>query len=244
MTAQRVLLVEDHSAFNGQLRDGFERAEITHVRSVAELRALEAADWDVAFIDFQLGDGDLTGLSAYLHVKQVSPRTRCVTLTALGESGRTLFAVAARRWFGAWATLDKRILDAERIREIATGANPTPELWTENLRHHGYLIDLMFAEPAWVQFWRRWLEAGGTHRGMAMLIPGSAQACLDFARANVGNIHNLSDAFLGTTGTARSSKPQVVISTFVEKHHLFFQAPDLVAAVDAAQPWRRSSTQL
>lgn len=244
MTVQRVLLVEDHSAFNGQLRDGFGRAEITHARSVHELRALPPADWDVAFIDFQLGDDDLTGLSAYLHLRQVSPRTRCVTLTALGESGRTLFAVAASRWFGAWATLDKRILDDERIRGIAAGLDPTPELWTENLRLHAYLVDLMFAQPAWVQFWRRWLEAGGTHRGMAQLIPGSGQAARDFAAANVGNIHNFSDAFLRTGATVQSGKPQVVIGTFVEKHHLFFQAPDLAVAVDAAQPWRRTSAHL
>lgn len=244
MTAQRVLLVEDHSAFNHELREGFKRAEITHVRSVHALRALEPADWDVAFVDFQLGDGDLTGLSAYLHLKQVSPRTRCVTLTSLGESGRTLFAVAASRWFGAWATLDKRMLDEESIRAIATGVNPTPELWTENLHHHAYLIDRMFAEPSWAQFWRRWLEAGGTHRGMAMLVPGSGHACRSFAAENVDNIRNFSDAFLGAAAKTSSTKTQVVISTFVEKHHLFFQAPDLTAAVDHAQPWRRASTQL
>src|SRR5690349_3817845 len=106
MTGERVLLVEDHAAFNGELRDGFGRADITHARSVHALRPLPPADWHAAFIDSQLADDDLTGLSAYLHLRQVSPRTRCVTLTALGESGRTLFAVAASRWFRAWATLD------------------------------------------------------------------------------------------------------------------------------------------
>src|SRR3954466_6666899 len=63
--------------------------------------------WDVAFVDFNLSSRTSTGLTALLRLHHERPATKIVTYSQFTESGRTLYAAAARQWFDAAALMDK-----------------------------------------------------------------------------------------------------------------------------------------
>jgi len=54
----KILLVEDHEVFAAVVIEQFLAGhDVTHVRTVAEARAVDPASFDVALVDFDLPDG-------------------------------------------------------------------------------------------------------------------------------------------------------------------------------------------
>ena len=96
-----------------------------------------------------------------------------VAYSQLAESGRTLYACAARHWFAADALLDKvhnHTSTLQRYAEqLALGADPTPFGWQRRL-DHAALIDDIVAEPYWVQIWRALHESAGEMQATARLL--------------------------------------------------------------------------
>src|SRR5437660_1728342 len=96
-----VLLVDDTPGEVANFAAAFD--DVTQVRAVYELQsALNGPRrFDVAFVDFNIGSASHTGLSALVQLRRQRPSIRVVAYSQLAESGRTLYACAARHWFGA-----------------------------------------------------------------------------------------------------------------------------------------------
>lgn len=235
------LLVEDHASFDFHFEKVFTAERFTAIRSVEDLLAHPGPShpWNYAFIDFALA-GTLTGFTALAHLRRTSPRTRCIVFTALGEGGRTLYAVAASRWLGAWAIVDKQV-DTATLRAVRSGTNPTPPGWTTNLHLHGHLLDQLFPEPTSLQIWRKWREAGGTSRGFQHVAPKLVTPARRFAERAPGDVRNFQAAFLGGSREPlvgrKTRDAQLVVTPFIERHSIFFDAPDLDVAVRAGRLW-------
>lgn len=124
----RVLLVEDHASYRQALElvlagePDLESAG--HVATVEEAcRLAGEATADVAVVDFDLPDGD--GLGAIQGIKESSPDTACIILSALSDD--VAFGKAIEQ--GVSAVLHKSIeipdlLDV--IREVAKGRTVLP----------------------------------------------------------------------------------------------------------------------
>lgn len=241
LTSPTALLLEDHASFDFHFEKVFSAERFTPIRSVEDLLAYPdpAQEWDYAFIDFVLA-GKLTGFTALDHLRRTSPRTRCIVFTALGEGGRTLYAVAASRWLGAWAIVDKQV-DTATLQAVRGGVDPTPPRWTTNLHHSGHLLDQLFPEPTSLQIWRKWREAGGTSRGFHYVDPRLVSPARRFAERAPDDVRNFQDAFLGGSreplAGRKTRDAQLVVTPFIERHSTFFDAPDLDAAVRAGRPW-------
>lgn len=127
-----VLLVEDHASFrqaiNMVLAGEPDLQSAGEVGSVAD--AVSCAEQelpDVAVIDLDLPDGD--GVTVIRELRQVSPGTACIVLSALTDD--VAFGAAIEQ--GASAVLHKSIeipdlLDA--IREVASGRSVLPAVDT------------------------------------------------------------------------------------------------------------------
>lgn len=123
-----VLLVEDHASFrqaiNMVLAGEPDLESAGDVGSVADaVASAEKGAPDVAVVDLDLPDGD--GLTVIRRLRQVSPRTACIVLSALTDD----VAFGAAIEGGASAVLHKSIeipdlLDA--IREVASGRTLLP----------------------------------------------------------------------------------------------------------------------
>src|SRR6478752_4380452 len=152
-----VLLVDDTPGEAANFAAAF--GGLTHVRTLEQLDTVLAGGerFDVAFVDFNLGSADYTGLSALPRIRRHRPGCRVVAYSQLAESGRTLYACAARHWFAADALLDKVHNHTATLRrytdQLAAGTDPTPLGWQRRLEHAG-LSDDIVAEPYWVQIWR------------------------------------------------------------------------------------------
>ena len=97
MTEAKVLLVDDvpgeRANFERAFRNGLAVAPSID-RLNEHLRA--GLTWDIAFVDFNLSSPTSTGLTALLRLSQERTETRIVTYSQFTESGRTLYAAAAR----------------------------------------------------------------------------------------------------------------------------------------------------
>ncbi|MEO8501300.1 MAG: sigma-54 dependent transcriptional regulator, partial [Vicinamibacteria bacterium] len=118
----RILVIDDEPSLRDVLKLGLKRAgfEVGTAGGQAEAIALLNDHWDLVVTDLQLPDGD--GLSILRHVKEVSPETAVVVLTAHGSADT---AVAAMK-LGAHDYLTKPFdLDELRIRarQAIEGAN-------------------------------------------------------------------------------------------------------------------------
>ena len=176
-TTSQVLLVDD---VPGE-RANFEQAFGTRLTVAPSIDILNdhlrrAVRWDIAFVDFNLSSRTSTGLTALLRLHHERPATKIVTYSQFTESGRTMYAAAARHWFNAAALMDKTKNDPAtlvRYREaIHAGINPTPVLWQRRL-HWAHLIDNLLADPAWVRVWRALRDAAGDMSAVAEILPVS-----------------------------------------------------------------------
>lgn len=118
----RILVIDDEPSLRDVLEMGLTRAgfEVGTASGQVEAMARLEEHWDLVITDLQLPDGD--GLSILRHVKDVSPETAVVVLTAHGSADT---AVAAMK-LGAHDYLIKPFdLDELRIRarQAIEGAN-------------------------------------------------------------------------------------------------------------------------
>lgn len=252
----RVLLLEDHQAF----RDQFERVfgdRLDHCYNVGEMAAkageLSRANqsWDYAFVDFELSDR-YTGFGALYELANNSEDTRVVVFTALGERGRTLFALAAREWFNVWAVLDKNAATDATLRNVGAGVNPSPD-WEERVLPHSRVVNTLFRKPSWLQIWHLWVVYGGTRRaicqaGNGLTLNGvrefgqDASSAVEAVKAAVPliDIRAAVGKKLAAAPHQAGKTPQAVpISEFYHAHSNFFNAPELPLILEDAQPWKR-----
>src|SRR5918998_5018338 len=144
-TTGQVLLVDDVPGERANFEQAFgTRLTVAPSIDILNDQLRRGIAWDVAFVDFNLSSKTSTGLTALLRLHHERPGTKIVTYSQFTESGRTLYAAAARHWFSAAALLDKVKNDPTtlvRYREsILAGINPTPVMWQRRL-HWAPLID-------------------------------------------------------------------------------------------------------
>ncbi|WP_143546726.1 response regulator [Rhodococcus sp. 06-235-1A] len=249
----RVLLVEDHIAFDRQFNDIFgETGTVDKFENYESLSESNMSGWDYAFVDFELGPGEdgtaATGFSVLEYLRAHSPQTKIIGFTALTENSRPLFAMAAHHWFGAWAVREKRGCTDEILIAIRDdGRNPTSELIAKLLREESWRIDQLFPEANALALWRVWTE----HRGAARVIAtafghfnkNQVEAFSANAYAAVLGIRDKVKVLYGQnrrpgapTGGGRNDNKGVTLS-FVQENSEFFFAPDLQTTLTRVKPW-------
>ncbi|GAA3609622.1 hypothetical protein GCM10022236_09110 [Microlunatus ginsengisoli] len=231
-----VLLVDDTPGEAANFAAAFDR--LTHVRTMEQLDAAVAGNrpFDIAFVDFNLGSADYTGLTALARLRRRRPGCRVVSYSQLAESGRTLYACAARHWFAADALLDKVHNHAETLRryadQLAGGANPTPIGWQRRLEHAG-LIDDIVAEPYWVQIWRALHESAGEMQAAARLLGRDAAQLRGFKDRAMAAVVEFNRVIHDIEPPLVQRNKKGVLSTFAARHWQFLGAPDLTTAMAA-----------
>lgn len=247
----KVMLLEDHQ-FGHQFRHVFGTCD--HYYTVGELAGASGSGWDYAFIDFELAN-NYTGLGALLYLREYSPETKIITFTATGERGRTLFALAAKRWFGAWALLDKGLAGDDTLEGIRAGINPTTPQWDSKLATSGWMINMLFRRPLWLQMWRLWPTYDGSVRALKTANPELGPAAIrEFSEQAPEVVAALQATFFPTeitlaeqhtdraTGGKRGyAKRAVPLSAFGRTHSNFFNAPELPEVLEFAEPWSQRS---
>jgi len=230
-TTGRVLLVDDVPGERANFERAFGRA-LAVAPSVDHLNELlrSGAHWEIAFVDFNLSSTTSTGLTALLRLHHERPETQIVTYSQFTESGRTLYAAAARHWFDAGALLDKTRNDPKTLMHYLTslraGINPTPTPWQRRLQH-APLIDSLLADASWVRIWRALRLAAGDMARVAEMLhvePGSLRGFKD--RATEAAIQ-FNEKFHDVPHPGRTRNKKGILSAFAAEHRHFLTAPDL-----------------
>lgn len=231
MTAPRVLLVDDVPGERANFSQAFGTG-LSVAPGIAQLNELlqSGRRFDVAFVDFYLSSPSNTGLTAMLRLAHERPECRLVTYSQFTESGRTLYAAAAKHWFGAHALLDKTRNEPARLSQyvqaVVTGQDPTPQLWRQRLQWAG-LIDNLLAEPSWVQVWAAIREAAGEMSRVASIlqVPVSSLRTFKDKATNAAILFNEKFHDIPNPGDTRNKKG--ILSSFASEHRHFLTAPDL-----------------
>jgi ActR/RegA family two-component response regulator len=186
--------------------------------------------WDIAFVDFNLSSATNTGLTALLRLHHERPDTKIITYSQFTESGRTLYAAAARHWFNAAALMDKTKNDAATLlhyhESINAGVNPTPLPWQRRLQW-APLIDSLLADASWVRIWRALRDAAGDMARVAEILhvePSSLRGFKD--RATEAAIA-FNEKFHDIPHPGRTRNKKGILSAFAAEHRHFLTAPDL-----------------
>jgi hypothetical protein len=239
----KVVLLEDHQ-FGHQFTHVFGKCD--HYFTVGEMAAAGGSGWDYAFIDFELAD-KYTGLGALIYFREYSPQTKVIVFTAIGERGRTLFALAARCWFDAWALLDKGLASDETLGMVKDGVNPTTDVWTAKLARNGWMINMLFQKPLWLQMWRLWPIYDGSVRALRRANPDLRPSAIrDFSEQAPDVVSAFQDQFFPTEvalASRQNTARAVPLSTFGRTHSNFFSAPELTEVLEIAEPWNRRFTR-
>jgi CheY-like chemotaxis protein len=251
----RVLLLEDHEAFRHQFERVFE-GRLDHCFNVGEMaargRELENAghSWDFAFIDFELSDR-YTGFGALDYLRTYSPATKAIVFTALGERGRTLFALAARRWFNVWAVLDKRAARDASLHNIAAGVNPSPQ-W-DKLLAKSAVVDELFAKEAWLQIWHLWAAYGGSQTAICKAGKLGPHPVREFGKGALKAVSLVKSEIptidAGAAWETNAAAPHVraneatavPLVEFYRAHSNFFNAIELPDILERVQPWNHGA---
>ncbi|MCK6483494.1 MAG: sigma-54-dependent Fis family transcriptional regulator [Phycisphaerae bacterium] len=112
-----ILIVEDERPLGEAIAEGLRRSgHACHVVESAEdaLQSVRARPPDVVITDYKLGDG-MTGLDLLGRIRQISPATEVVLVTAHGDER---LARDALREHGAYDYITKPV-DLDRLRDIA-----------------------------------------------------------------------------------------------------------------------------
>jgi hypothetical protein len=230
-TTGLVLLVDD---VPGE-RANFEQAFGTRLTVAPSIDILNdhlrrGVRWDVAFVDFNLSSRTSTGLTALLRLHHERPATKIVTYSQFTESGRTLYAAAARHWFDAAALMDKTKNDPGtlvRYREsIRAGINPTPVMWQRRL-HWAHLIDNLLADPAWVRVWRALRDAAGDMSAVAEMLQVEPSSLRSFKDRATEAAIMFNDKFHDIPPPMHTWNKKGILAAFAAEHRHFLTAPDL-----------------
>jgi hypothetical protein len=187
-------------------------------------------------VDFNLGSPHYTGLTALARLRRHRPTCRVVAYSQLAESGRTLYACAARHWFAADALLDKVHNHAATLQHYAAqlmiGTDPTPQGWQIRLQHAA-LIDDIVAEPYWVQIWRALHESAGEMQAAARLLGRDAAQLRGFKDRAMSAVVEFNHVIHEIEPPPAQRNKKGVLSTFAARHWQFLGAPDLTTAMAA-----------
>lgn len=244
----RVLVLDDHAAGDSLFRESFGEG----LTVCASVRALEreiagGRTWDVAFVDFALtslaeaGDDHRTGLSGLLILRARRPRTKIVSYTQPGESGRQLYMAAARQWFSADATQAKSGMTAgyvvDFVERLRAGHDPSNVRLIRWLRHCD-VVDQLLKTPDYVELWRAWLQFNGNEDAISRRTHMSPAQIRTFKATAADAVVRFKRAFEGveldgTMGSSGYVNFKGILSTFASENRLFFAAPDLADAVRA-----------
>jgi CheY-like chemotaxis protein len=231
----RVLLVDDVPGEAANFRVAF-GDELTAVRSLPELdvRLADGAEWDVAFVDFNLSSSSATGLSALLALRRRRPATRLVSYSQFAENGRVLYAAGARQWLGTRAVLDKTHNDPSTLRFYAgallAGLDPSPLQWRHRLQHAD-LIDAVLPDVSWVERWRALDRAAGDVTAAASLLQLRAPQLRSFKDRATEAVVRFNAAFFDRADVGSSRNKKGILGTFVAQHTSFLTAADLPAVL-------------
>lgn len=249
----RVLLLEDHHAFTYLFERVFED-RLDHCFNAGEVAARggelgrTGQRWDYAFIDFELGDPRFTGFAALQYLLEESPKTKIVVFTAIGERGRTLFALAAREWFNAWTVLDKQAASDATLRKVAAGEDPA-EQWQGWLAKSS-VINGLFEKQSWLQLWRLWATYRGSQTAISKAGKVGPTPVREFGKGALKAIELLKhevpsiDVKVRNAGAMMphqrgNEATQVPLVEFYHTHSNFFNAPELPEILELVEPWNR-----
>ena len=198
--------------------------------------------WDLAFVDFNLSSSTSTGLTALLRLHHERPATKIVTYSQFTESGRTLYAAAARHWFNAAALMDKTKNDPAtlvRYREsIYAGINPTPVMWQRRLQW-AHLIDNLLADASWVRVWRALRDAAGDMSAVAEMLHIEAGSLRGFKDRATEAAIQFNEKFHDIPPPARTRNKKGILAAFAAEHRHFLTAPDLSTVMSPGTRRRR-----
>ncbi len=231
-----VLLMDDTPGEAANFASAFER--LTHVRTIEHLQlTLDGSqNFDLAFVDFNLASADFTGLTALALLRRRRPGCRVVAYSQLAESGRTLYACAARHWFAVDALLDKVHNHTATLQryaaQLAVGTDPTPIGWQRRLEHAG-LIDDIVAEPYWARIWWALHESAGEMQAAARLLGRDAAQLRGFKDRAMTAVVEFNRVIHDIEPPLAQRNKKGVLSTFAARHWQFLGAPDLTTAMAA-----------
>lgn len=239
-----MLVLDDHAAGDRLFIDAF-GDHLTICTTIADLeeRLLAGAPWDVAFVDFALtglgqpSDDLRTGLSALRILRDKSPRTKLVSYTQPGESGRQLYMAAAKRWFAADATLAKSAMTVESVRSfvyhLQAGRDPSTvhlRRWLES----AHLIDRLLKNENYVTLWRYWHELNGNEGAIADMAYLTKSQVRHFKEMTFEAVLDFKERFEGVdlrgTGGGNTNY-KGVLGAFASENRIFFAATDLADAI-------------
>jgi hypothetical protein len=234
----RVLVVDDDFREQGFFREVFDNA-VTVLRTPTDVVAgVQAGSrWDIAFIDFDLGETDRSGLSAWISLR---PVTRwCISYTRAAEAGRILYNLATRHWFGADAVLDKSLAEPATlysfVEQLSRGTDPSQATVPRYLRH-APLIGQILPDPQSVLLWRKWNELGGNEPAIQRQLGVTPYVTRHFKETVSGPVETLlREVFQrpSSEGVGTNSKFAGPLSNFAGENRKFFNAGDLDRAVIA-----------
>lgn len=239
----RILLLEDEPTYDSHFENAFGKGVVESFRNVDEIMVSlnTSTGWNYAFLDFDLGrTSSKTGLSAFALLKEHSPLTKLIGFTNVGENSRTLFAVAAYRWFNMRGLLNKSDATQERLRAIVQGRDLMPnDEWSRLLLKESWRVDDLFSHERFGPLWREVPAARAQPFALAMHVPGETEsfARKTFVPRATSAAAAFSEIFLPTL-TLLDEKPQPTLIEFVRQNFTFFSAPDLLEILNLVQPWR------
>jgi hypothetical protein len=227
----QVLLVDDVPGERANFVQAF-GADLTVATTIDALNdhLRRGLTWDLAFVDFNLSSATSTGLTALLRLHLERPLTQIVTYSQFTESGRTLYAAAARHWFNAAALMDKTKNDPGtlvRYREaIIGGGNPTPMPWQRRLQW-AHLIDNLLSDASWVRIWRALRDAAGDMALVAEMLHIEASSLRGFKDRATEAAIQFNEKFHDTPHPGRTRNKKGILAAFAAEHRHFLTAPDL-----------------
>jgi CheY-like chemotaxis protein len=242
----KILLIDDYPSERSHHRRVFgERLDV--LRTIGQLEAALATgdNWTVAFVDFDLGSGEMRGgLTALRLLRESRPQTRLIVYTDLGGRGRTLFAAAAWHWFGVRDLLDKPTAEPEELREAArTAGHATSTQWASKLSRSAHLIDTLFRTPKWRELWVLWPNIV-TYSAAYKVIPNLPHAASRTFQERASDAAEwFSTEFFGSEPTSiktikrETSQRATPLAVFATKNRDFFAAGDLADILDYIKPW-------
>lgn len=246
-----ILLVDDQGQTARNLRhalDGHDVVWIPHPHEAVEWLQTRAPHQlpDAVFVDHDFRDpegpafGQPTGFTVFLALRELRPRPRSIVFTTL--QGGALYAVAARRWLGASAVLDKSATDSQ-LRAIITSREVSlyPG-WRARLATHSHLLDGLFPTRHSGLIWSVWQEAQGDTGTIARLAHLGQSTVKQFASLVHDDVANVQEHLLGhaRVGTQRGNKNlRGPILELASSQSQFFRAPELPEILEIAQPWVR-----
>jgi two-component system, NtrC family, response regulator AtoC len=140
MPAATIFIVDDDALLRLSLRDRFEREgyDLIEAGSCAEATAQLTPDVDLVLLDFQLPDGD--GLSVLRHIKEKSPETIVILMTAYSSVSNAVEAMklGAFHYVNKPFDVDEIVLLAEKALETTRLRRQVRALRGSQRREHSF----------------------------------------------------------------------------------------------------------